>query len=57
MEGPATVRSGPWSAVGRPERLIPLGYQLGRGALLTALLVLGPAALVVLGLAGYARFH
>ncbi|MEV0398556.1 hypothetical protein [Actinoallomurus sp. NPDC050550] len=49
--------SGPWRGAGRPERLIPLGYQLGRGALLTALLVLGPAALLLLGLAGYARFH
>ncbi|GAA4627164.1 hypothetical protein GCM10023196_038290 [Actinoallomurus vinaceus] len=53
----AADQGDPWRAAGRPGRLIPLGYQLGRGALLTALLVLGPAALLLLGLAGYARFH
>jgi hypothetical protein len=58
IERPAVAdRCDPWRAAGRPERLIPLGYQLGRGVLLTALLVLGPAALLLLGLAGYARFH
>jgi hypothetical protein len=47
----------PSHAAGRPEQLIPLGYQLGRGVLLTGLLVLGPVALFLLGLAGYARFR
>ncbi|WP_308206861.1 TRAFAC clade GTPase domain-containing protein [Actinoallomurus rhizosphaericola] len=47
----------PWRAPGRPERLVPLGYQLGRGVLLTALVVLGPAALLLLGLTGYTRFR
>jgi hypothetical protein len=36
---------------------VPLGYQLGRGVLLTALFVLGPTALLLLGLTGYARFR
>jgi hypothetical protein len=47
----------PWPVAGRPPELIPLGHQLGRGALLVALTVLGPAAMVLLGLAVYARFR
>jgi hypothetical protein len=47
----------PWPVAGRPAELIPLGHQLGRCALLTALTVLGPAMMILSGLAVYARFR
>jgi hypothetical protein len=45
----------PWPISGRSAGLIPVGHQFGRGALFAALVVLGPAALVLTGLALYAR--
>lgn len=42
---------------GRPDRLIPLGHQVGRGVLLTALTVLGPATVALLGVAAYVRLR
>jgi hypothetical protein len=42
---------------GRPAAVIPLGHQLGRGALLTALTVLGPLTLILVGLVTYTRLH
>jgi hypothetical protein len=47
----------PWPASGRPANLIPFGHQFGRGALFAALAVLGPAAMVLAGLAVFRRFH
>lgn len=48
---------GGWAAPGRPDRMIPLGHQFGRGVLLTALTVLGPATVAVLGIAAYVRLR
>jgi hypothetical protein len=42
---------------GRPAAVIPLGHQLGRGALLAALTVLGPAAMVLIALTTYVRLR
>jgi hypothetical protein len=42
---------------GRPPELIPLGHQVGRGALLTALVVLGPVLTVLFGLWVYASLR
>ncbi|MDN3352216.1 hypothetical protein [Actinomadura sp. DC4] len=47
----------PWPVAGRPAGQIPYGHQAGRGALLAALVLLGPVIMVVLGLSLYARFH
>jgi hypothetical protein len=46
----------PWPVAGRPAEQIPYGHQVGRGALLAALTVVGPVIMLVLGLSAYARF-
>ncbi len=47
----------PWPIAGRPSGQIPTGHQVGRGALLAALTVLGPLTMILLGLSVYARFR
>jgi hypothetical protein len=47
----------PWPVAGRPAELIPLGHQIGRGALFTVLAVLGPIVMLLLGLSVYMRFR
>jgi hypothetical protein len=46
-----------WPVAGRPPELIPLGHQVGRGALLTALVVLGPVLMLLFGLWVYASLR
>jgi hypothetical protein len=47
----------PWPVSGRPAELIPAAHQVGRSALFTALIVLGPLVMCVLGLSVYMRLR